>query len=52
MKIASEGFYQPNSQIKGDHYVEIKPKIPTSLSNTEKLMYEQIRSISKDYWFF
>lgn len=21
MKIASEGFYQPNSQMKGDHYV-------------------------------
>ncbi len=39
LRIAAEGFYQPNGQMKGDFFVEIKPKIPTSISQTEKLMY-------------
>ena len=45
LKLANEGFYKPNTNIKGDHFVEIKPKIPTALSGEEKKLYEQIKDL-------
>ena len=47
LKLANEGFYKPNTNIKGDHYVEIKVKIPTALSEGEKKLYEEVRNLHK-----
>ena len=44
IKIPLQGFYHPNTRLKGDHYVQLNAKIPTSLSERQKNLYEQIRN--------
>lgn len=46
IKLEKEGFYRVNSNLKGNHVITIKIKVPRNISEEEKGLYEKLKKLN------
>lgn len=47
IRLNKEGFYRLNSHEKGNQVIVLKVKVPSSLTQKEKELYQQLRQLQK-----
>jgi DnaJ-class molecular chaperone len=48
IKVNREGFYKLNSTEKGNMIITVKVKLPKSVTEEEKALYEELRKVAKE----
>ena len=46
IKLEKEGFCRVNSNLKGNHVITIKIKVPRDISEEERALYQQLKNLN------